>query len=202
MFLCVFDWRATPTQRAFRRVRGALEELRRLFPLRSIETISTELLEQAKEQNAQLARFNTDFAVSIAAALENRLNESLVPPITLGMGRVVTAIEAMKDDRSQSTDEVLTRALDSFKESLNASAGTEMDSVRQTFGQIDTALQSVIAGLADVELVEVDSGGDHAKTGRRALGDRDTLRGQGREFDCRRHGTDARAVSHDHGFAD
>lgn len=128
-----------------------LEQLRRLFPLRTLESINSDLLRESTEQTAQLARFNTDLAVSIATALESRLNATLVPPITAGMGSVVEAIDAMRSDRSQSTEAALARALDDFKQSLTANAGTEMDSMRQTFGHVDGALRTAIDGIGQAE---------------------------------------------------
>lgn len=128
-----------------------VSSIRSAFPLRTSEAIAEEMLEQLQQQRVQLEKFNTDFAVSMAQALEGQLRTSVVAPLTAGMTEVVQSIQGMREDRSESTEHALTTALDNFRDSLHASTGREMNAFQDTFREIDTALRSVIHGLGDVE---------------------------------------------------
>jgi hypothetical protein len=128
-----------------------MELMRDAFPLRTAEYFQQSSLEQLEKQGAELARFNTDLAVTIAKAVGNEFSESIVKPMTGSMREVVTAITDMKEDRSASNDQMISQLMDKFTEKVTAGAGTEMNAMRDTFGQVEASLQSVILGLSSVE---------------------------------------------------
>lgn len=140
----------------------------------TLETLSADHLTQAKLQTLQLERFNTDLAISISAALDeklagrfaplmertliaiddlrrerrdgdNHLTSQLVPILR----ESVDAIRELRTDRRDSDKQMLEGLLQEFKEILTASAGGEMDAIARTLQDLTAELKgaaSIIAG--------------------------------------------------------
>jgi hypothetical protein len=140
----------------------------------TLEHLSAEHLEQAKQQTLQLERFNTDLAISISSALDEKLAGRFAPL----MERTLVAIDDLRRERRdgdqhltsqlvpilrESVDAVrelgagrrdtdkqmLEGLLNEFKTILTASAGGEMDAIARTLQDLTAELKgaaSIIAG--------------------------------------------------------
>ena len=104
---------------------------------------SREALEQASEQSTQLKRFNTDLAVQVAVALE----EKLTPQVNQATHHLSSAIDGLGDRFQQLNQGALENMVSSFGESLHASAGVEMEQFRHTLGQLTAPLDNSSSSL-------------------------------------------------------
>lgn len=110
----------------------------------SREELLFESLEQQRIQTDQLRSFNTDLAVSIASALDDRLASRMSPAIE----KLLSAIESIRSDRSELGQNVLSNVVEQFKESLSGSAGGEMNKLATTLRDLDSALQKTAGSIA------------------------------------------------------
>ncbi|NCB39908.1 MAG: methyl-accepting chemotaxis protein [Erysipelotrichia bacterium] len=110
----------------------------------SREELLYESLEQQKIQTDQMRYFNTDLAVSIASALDDRLASRMSPAID----RLLSAIESIRSDRSELGENVLSNVVEQFKESLSGTAGGELDRLAGTLRDLDGALQRTAGSIA------------------------------------------------------
>lgn len=117
------------------------------------ESLAAEQIRELKKQSLQLERFNTDFAVEVARALEDRFNASLGPVINEAMAPMREAIDGMARNFGDINQSAMKDMVGEFTTSLRGAAGTEMDALAQTLEGLKTTLQSMITGVGQ-------SGGD------------------------------------------
>ncbi len=109
--------------------------------------LSNELLEEARSQTGALRRFETDFAVSLAKAMESSFTpqfETMTNKLTLAIGDLSGKLGAMNQ-------EALTQMLKDFKTMLTEGTAQEMKQLRETLvdlcGNLTTAGNTVGEGL-------------------------------------------------------
>lgn len=140
----------------------------------TLETLSAEHLVQAKLQTLQLERFNTDLAISISSALDEKLAGRFAPLMERTLGAIdelrrerregdnqltsqlvpilresVDAIRDLRTDRRDNDKLMLEGLLQEFKEILTASTSGEMDAISRTLQDLTAELKgaaSIIAG--------------------------------------------------------
>lgn len=140
----------------------------------TLEHLSAEHLEQAKQQTLQLERFNTDLAISISSALDEKLagrfaplmertlvaiddlrrerrdgDQHLTSQLVPILRESVDAVRRLGTDRRDTDKQMLEGLLNEFKDILTASAGGEMDAIARTLQDLTAELRgaaSIIAG--------------------------------------------------------
>jgi ABC-type transporter Mla subunit MlaD len=156
----VFSWREKAVLHA---VTGKIErltlDLESAFTRTSLETLAyqrnielqkhdavlREQLEEARQQTAQLKRFETDFAVSIANALDSRLSprfEHLA--ITLGQ-----AIEQLSLKIGSVNEDALKTMIEDFRKTLTEGAGAEIGKMSEVITKLASTLESTGTGLQE-----------------------------------------------------
>lgn len=90
--------------------------------------IAQKQLEESKKQTEQLERFNTDLAVSIAEALEQRLT----PRLQEVFQPHFDAIRHVANNLNQMNQEALQSMIDTFNQQLQQNADHEMQSLRES----------------------------------------------------------------------
>lgn len=113
------------------------------------EWIGMQQLRELEKQNLQLERFNTDFAVEVAKALEIRLNESLGPTVNKAVQPMATAIDSMAKSFSEMNQDAMTQMVGDFKTSLEGATDTKMHALADTLSSLQEVLQSTIKGMGD-----------------------------------------------------
>lgn len=133
--------------------------------------LNSELLEEARNQTGALRRFETDFAVSLAKAMESSFTpqfETMTNKLTLAIGDLSGKLGAMNQ-------EALTQMLKDFKTMLTEGTAQEMKQLRETLvelcGNLTTAGATVGEGLEKAASEVSKASGDlAAKMGEAAAG--------------------------------
>lgn len=99
-----------------------------LFPRKSPEAWLVEVAGQNRQQTAELKSFNTDLALSIADALDEKLAERLTPAI----GELLSAVEELSKFKQESTLEAIRELVDEFKTAMTAGASQQIEDLRET----------------------------------------------------------------------
>jgi hypothetical protein len=113
------------------------------------EILLSEQLQEQQAQTLQLERFNTDFAIELSRALEERLNSSLPAAVSTAVQPLTDAVRNMAGSLGEMNQDALSEMVGNFKESLNASAGSEMQAIANTLEGIRTSLGSASAGVSE-----------------------------------------------------
>ena len=111
----------------------------------TLETLSAEYLEETKRQTVQLEKFNTDLAVSIASALDEKMAGRLTP----GLEKLIETVEGLRGDRAETNHEILQKMVSEFKSSLSGAAESEMTSTVNTLHQVNQVLESTMTKMSD-----------------------------------------------------
>lgn len=111
------------------------------------EALAIEQLGELKKQSLQLERFNTDFAVEVAKALEERLNASLGSVIGQAVSPMVSAIDGMAKNFGAVNQDAMQKIVGEFKTSMQGAAGTEMNALA---GAISTMHQSLSETMSSI----------------------------------------------------
>ncbi len=141
------------TVRLQRRIDDLCTDLGFLLEFESSERISLRQLHILEKQREQLERFNTDFAIEVAKALETRLTASLGTAIGQAVSPMVSSIDKMAETLSQQTQQGVSDLVQKFTENLHGSAGREMESVVTALSGLQSTLEGTIGRLSQ-------SGGD------------------------------------------
>ncbi|HYE36944.1 anti-phage ZorAB system protein ZorA [Methylocaldum sp.] len=111
------------------------------------EWLAFQQVDELKKQTIQLERFNTDFAVEVAKALELRLNDSLGAVIGKAVEPMVTAIDGMAKNFGEVNQDAMHQMVGEFKSSLQGTTGAEMTALAQTLATLQETLGTMISGL-------------------------------------------------------
>ncbi|MBU1701756.1 MAG: hypothetical protein KJ831_16565, partial [Candidatus Eisenbacteria bacterium] len=103
----------------------------------TIEGLTQENLSESKRQTVQLERFNTDLAISISSALDERLAGRFGPLLE----RSITALEGIKADRQEGQEKLLRDMVAEFKNTLSGAAGTEMTAIGDTLRELGHSMK-------------------------------------------------------------
>lgn len=148
----LFSWREKhQTHRLQKQLAGWNSFLDERLDLITPEQLSSMRLEEAKKQTLQLERFNTDLAVSIASALDERVAGRLSPILQ----KLVDAVEGLRIDRGETSQKLLENIVAEFKSSLSGATGYEMDSIVASLKELDGTLrratQAISAGQREMQ---------------------------------------------------
>ena len=112
------------------------------------EQLSAVHLEEAKKQTLQLERFNTDLAVSIAKALDEKLDEKIAGRIGPALDSLINTVEGIRKDRGETNQRLLENIVEEFKISLSGATGSEMNSIALTLKKLDETLRGATLALS------------------------------------------------------
>lgn len=133
-------------QLKFDRLCDALEHrMTFVFP----EILLNEQLKEQKAQTLQLERFNTDFAIELSNALEEKLNRSLPASVSTAVKPLTDAVDKMAGNLGSMNQDALSEMVGGFQESLQGSAGSEMTAITKALEGISVTLGSMSAGVND-----------------------------------------------------
>lgn len=119
------------------------------------ESISVEILHEAKAQRVQLERFNTDLALQIATALDDRLTNRLGPQLD----KLIKAVETMSTNQG-----------DSIAGSLNTAVDRMIDKFEKVFSQTAGSELQRLAGTLDIVAQRLeDSAGDYGAESKKLI---------------------------------
>lgn len=111
------------------------------------ESLASRQLEQLGKQTEHLETFVTEVAVNIADALDQRMSGSLVPVLE----RLAQSVEAMRSERSDSTEALLRDVVESFKTTMTGSAGREMEALSGTLAGLKETLLPLLDGMRSAQ---------------------------------------------------
>ncbi len=102
----------------------------------TVEKMAGKLQAELEAQTHHLKKFNTDLAVSIADALDEKVAGRLMPSID----KMIAAIEGLRADRGDSTEKLLENVVEKFQESLSGATGSQFQSMAETLSRLDQTI--------------------------------------------------------------
>lgn len=112
------------------------------------ESLADESLREAREQRRQLERFNTELALQIAAALDERIAGRLAPQVD----RLIEAVEGLRTDQGESIKDALAGIVEGmtrqFQQAFTGAAGSEMQQLAQSLKSVSEKLESSAGTLS------------------------------------------------------
>ena len=119
--------------------------LERRLRLVTLEELGLEQLREAKEQSAQLKKFNTDLVFALESALEEKVAGKLAPILE----RPIKSVEELRQDRSTDSTKVIENMLGKFVGALQERTDTEFDNLKSTLKDLSQTLQKSSQSIAD-----------------------------------------------------
>lgn len=153
-------------------------EIDDLFPRRIIEQWLSDSLVENKKQNEQLASFNTDLAITIGAAINNGMQENLVPllnNLNLAIGDLSTGgiNEISKQIQNNAGGQLkdLANTLSSVQNTIKTSsaesqkiATSTMDMIQKTMSSISENMKTVMENTALKQKEALEDSSNQMKT--------------------------------------
>lgn len=126
-----------------RRVERWNGHLERLLLRVTPEQVAIQHLEQSTNQTAQLERFNTELAVSIADALERKVAGA----IGTKFDALIQGVSDLKGQQAAFAENVLASVADQLTTALNGAAGSEMKELAATVKEVSNSLKITAENL-------------------------------------------------------
>jgi len=111
------------------------------------ESVALHQLREQRKQTNQLERFNTDFAIQLADAIEKKLNSTLGAALTTALEPLTKRLEGMSSSIGSANEDALKKMLSDFTGSLNQSTGKEMETLAGELKNIQQTLQQASSGV-------------------------------------------------------
>ncbi|MFZ5688025.1 MAG: anti-phage ZorAB system protein ZorA [Bacillota bacterium] len=145
-----FTWQLKEQQNKLQTSISELQEsLDKLFPRRTPENLLKEMLDESRQQTDQLRKFNTDLAISIAAALDEALASRLTP----ALDKLLVSIET------------LTRVGTSqIAETITSRAGKEIADLGKVLSQVQNTLESTVYNSQSIQRSMGETMEQHVRT--------------------------------------
>lgn len=100
------------------------------------EQIASDQLREVRQQTEVIGGFTNQLAFQIAEALEQRMTKSVAPVLET----LVQEIRGLRNDRQGTNEAVIEQLVERFTEQLEGAAGTEMEALGVTLGQLTRSL--------------------------------------------------------------
>jgi ABC-type transporter Mla subunit MlaD len=110
------------------------------FSRRSNEAWLSEISREAGQQTSELKRFNTDLAVSIAQALD----EKLAARITPAMEKLVSTIDDLRDFKEESSVDAIEKLVSEFSSSLAEGSSENIQELNGALSGVNATLTRTI----------------------------------------------------------
>lgn len=107
------------------------------------EKIASDQLRELREQTKALKSFNTELAVSIAEALDEKVAQRLSPQIA----ELKDVLHGMRSDQGEASDRLINSVVAKFEQTMTGAAGREMDALGQTLQQLNSAVTASAEGM-------------------------------------------------------
>ncbi len=140
MFSMLFKWRVGRLQRGLAELCDTLEKG---LTYCTHEGIAYQQLAETKRQTPLLEWFKSDFAISVAGALQKNMNESLPTLFAESMKPLTEELRRLAGNLGQMNMNGLEQMITRFSEKLEGSTGTEMKAITVTLEDTRAALSSV-----------------------------------------------------------
>lgn len=135
---------ARKLQVAFDWLNSALEVRLRFV---TAESLGIQQREELKRQTLQLERFDTDFAVELANALDQRLSTTFATSLSNAVQPVVSAVESLSGNLGSQNQDAIIHMVGEFQRNLSQSTGTELGNVVAALGSVRETLDRASAGM-------------------------------------------------------
>jgi ABC-type transporter Mla subunit MlaD len=111
------------------------------------ESVALLQLREQRAQTQQLQRFNTDFAIQLADAIETKLNSSLGAALSTALEPLTKRLEGMTSSIGSANEDALKKMLSDFTGNLNQNAGKEIELLAGELRKIQDTLQQTSSGV-------------------------------------------------------
>ena len=111
------------------------------IPRRNSEAWLSEISDHSSQQTRELKRFNTDLAVSIAQALD----EKLAARITPAMDKLVTSINELQEFKQESSVEAIQKLVSEFTSSLSEGSSKNIGELNDVLSGVNDTLTRTMA---------------------------------------------------------
>jgi hypothetical protein len=128
------------------------DQLDELIPVRGVVQIQIETLEESTRQTAQLKRFNTDLAASIAGELQGRLEPALQKTTDSLTAAILNLGNHLGDRLGDMNQEAIRKMLEAFSETLRGQTEAQANALNESLAkQIENvaAVNSIISETPD-----------------------------------------------------
>jgi hypothetical protein len=129
------------------------QQLDRSLVRTTAEAVAVLQLNQLEQQTGELKTFNTELAISIASALDEKLAGTLTP----ALDRIAVATEALQDRQGTATEDMLKQVVEQFGQSMSGAAGQEFDAISTSLRGLDEMLQQTVTSMREQEERSVTS---------------------------------------------
>lgn len=137
----IFSWREKALTHSLHKFIGKWnEEVDKRIKRLTYESLAQRQLGQLIKQSEFLEEFTTKVAFNIADALNDRMNEKLVPVLE----QLINSLQLMRKEQSDTNDQILKDIVDKFTESLSGAAGKEMSSMSDTLLSLNKTLTPLL----------------------------------------------------------
>ena len=137
----VFSWREKAhTHKLNRMIHDFNIELDNRIEKIVPEQLAEKQLEQLVHQTEYLEEFTTKVAFNIAEALDNKMNEKLLPSLQ----KLIENVEEMRKDRGDKNDQLIEQMVDKFSDTMSGAAGVEMNALVDTINSLNSTLEPLL----------------------------------------------------------
>ena len=109
------------------------------------EELAQKQLAQLERQSEYLEEFTTKVAFNIAEALDDRLNEKLVPTLN----KIIESVDSMRRERGDTDKQLIREMVEKFSESVQGAAGSEIQALAKTLDSLHEALIPLLEQTKD-----------------------------------------------------
>lgn len=97
------------------------------------EKIHAAILSENRQQTKALQSFTNDLAIKFAEVLEDKISK----PMGESMDLLLESLELLRTDQTKASDEILTKLMSEFSESITGAAGSEMSQLAETLNKLN-----------------------------------------------------------------
>jgi uncharacterized protein YoxC len=123
------------------------EELDSRIKRLTIESLGYEQSLQTKRQTEYLESFATEVAINLSNAIDQGVNQKLVPVLD----RLASEVQGMRQDRSDTNDSMLRDVVERFTQSMTGAAGQEIASLSNTLGEMNKSLAPLVGQMGEAQ---------------------------------------------------
>lgn len=113
----------------------------------TIESLGYEQSLQTKRQTEYLESFATEVAINLSNAIDQGVNQKLVPVLD----RLASEVQGMRQDRSDTNDSMLRDVVERFTQSMTGAAGQEIASLSNTLGEMNKSLAPLVGQMGEAQ---------------------------------------------------
>jgi len=142
----LFSWREKVLAHGlFRSINTWNRELDKRIEKITPEELALKQLNQLERQTEYLEEFTTKVAFNIAEALDDRLNEKLVPTLN----KLTATVDSMRRERGDTNEQLIKQMVDKFSDSVQGAAGHEIRAISETLNTLNENLIPLLREVKD-----------------------------------------------------